>query len=120
MPDLGGCYRLPRLIGLGRATEMALTARRVGAEEALAMGLCDVALTSDDPQAEAFAYARTLANGPGAVRRIPRLMRENLDRDRAAGLEAEREAQIKTIAGPDFTEAVTAGWQQRDPSFVGR
>ncbi|MFT6943163.1 MAG: enoyl-CoA hydratase/carnithine racemase [Nitriliruptoraceae bacterium] len=120
VPDLGACYRLPRLVGLGRATELALTARRVGAEEALAMGLCDVGLTSDDPQSEALAFATRLAHGPGAVRRIPRLMRENLARDRAAGLHAERVTQLEAMAGPDFPEAVTAGLQQRAPRYVGR
>src|SRR5205807_1815105 len=39
LPDLGGTQRLPRLIGLGRAKELAMTARRVGADEALHMGL---------------------------------------------------------------------------------
>lgn len=120
VPDLGGCHRLPRLVGLGRATDLALTARRVSGEEAVAMGLCDRLLPGDDPQGEAMDYVRTLANGPGAVRRIPRLMRENLDRDRTTALAAERATQLATMAGPDFTEAVTAGLQQRDPEFVGR
>lgn len=120
VPDLGGCHRLPRLVGLGRATELAVTARRVSGQEAVAMGLCDQVLPTEQPQEAAFAYARRLAHGPGAVRRIPRLMRENLDRDRTTALAAERAAQLETMAGPDFTEAVTAGLQQRDPSFVGR
>ena len=120
VPDLGGCHRLPRLVGLGRATELALTARKVSGEEAVAMGLCDQLLVGEDPQTEAFDYARRLANGPGAVRRIPRLMRENLGRDRTTGLAAERATQMRTMAGPDFTEAVTAGLQGRDPEFVGR
>jgi enoyl-CoA hydratase/carnithine racemase len=120
LPDLGGCWRIPRLVGLGRATEMALTARRVSGTEALAMGLCDVELVTDDPQTEALAFATKLANGPGALRHIPRLMRENLERDRVAGLGAERAAQMATMAGPDFTEAVTAGFEGRPPVFLGR
>ncbi len=120
VPDLGGCHRLPRLVGLGRATELAVTARRVSGQEAVAMGLCDQVLPGEDPQEAAFAYARRLAHGPGAVRRIPRLMRENLERDRTTALAAERATQLETMAGPDFTEAVTAGLQQRDPNFVGR
>jgi enoyl-CoA hydratase/carnithine racemase len=120
VPDLGGCHRLPRLVGLGRATELALTARRISGQEAVAMGLCDQVLSDDEPQEEAFAYARRLAHGPGAVRRIPRLMRENLQRDRTTGLAAERATQMATMAGPDFTEAVTAKLQGRPPEFVGR
>ena len=120
VPDLGGCYRLPRLVGLGRATELALTARRVTGTEAVAMGLCDDILPDEGPADAAFAYARRLAHGPGAVRRIPRLMRENMARDRTTALAAERATQMRTMTGPDFTEAVTAGLQGRDPEFVGR
>lgn len=120
VPDLGGCHRLPRLVGLGRATDLALTARRVEAEEAVTMGLCDRLLPAEDPMGAAMDYVRELAEGPGAVRRIPRLLRENLDRDRTTGLAAERATQMATMAGPDFREAVTAGLQGRDPEFVGR
>jgi enoyl-CoA hydratase/carnithine racemase len=119
VPDLGGTYRLPRLIGLGRATELAMTARRVGADEALAMGLAEVRLGADDPLGDAFAYARRLAHGPASVRRVARLMRENLGRDRAAGLLAEAETQHECIQGHDFGEAVSARLEGRDPVFTG-
>jgi enoyl-CoA hydratase/carnithine racemase len=105
VPDLGGTHRLPRLVGQGRATELILTARRVGAEEALAIGL---------------AWTAALAAGPGAVRRVPRLVRENWDRTRDAALDAERTAQLACLAGPDTTEAVTAFMEKRDPEFTGR
>lgn len=120
IPDLGGTYRLPRLLGQGRATELILTARTVGAEEALAIGLADVAVEGDDARAEALAWTARLAAGPGAVRRVARLVRENLARSRDDALHAEREAQMACMAGPDATEAVTAHFQERDPEFVGR
>ncbi len=119
VPDLGGTYRLPRLIGLGRATELAMTARKVSASEALSMGLAEIALGADDPQGEAFAYARRLAHGPASVRAVPRLARENLARDRAGALRAEAEAQIRCIEGHDFGEAVRAQREGRPPAFTG-
>jgi enoyl-CoA hydratase/carnithine racemase len=119
VPDLGGSWRLPRLVGLGRATEMTLTARRVGAEESLAVGLAELRLEGEDPRAAAHEIAARLAAGPGAVRRAPRLLRENLGRDRQQALAAEARTQLQCLAGPDFTEAVTAGLEGRAPIFTG-
>lgn len=120
VPDLGGTYRLPRLVGLGRATELALSARRFDATEALAGGFAQIALDGDDPQADALGHARQLAAGPGAVRRVPRLLRENLGRDREAALAAEADAQAACISGADFAEAVAAQQEDRRPRFVGQ
>lgn len=119
VPDLGGSYRLPRLIGLGRATEMTMTARRVDAEEARAIGLAELALDGPDPQAAAHDIAARFAAAPGSVRRAPRLLRENLGRDRQAALRAEAETQLACLRGPDFAEAVAAAMEGRSPSFGG-
>lgn len=119
IPDLGGTWRLPRLVGLGRATELTLSARRVDAEEALAIGLAELRLDPADPLEDAHELARRLAAGPGAVRRAPRLLRENLGRDRDAALGAEAQAQLACLQGPDFAEAVAAGMEGRTPRFTG-
>jgi enoyl-CoA hydratase/carnithine racemase len=119
VPDLGGTWRLPRLVGLGRATELTLSARRVEAAEARAIGLAEVSLGSDDPLARAHELAARLAAGPGSVRRAPRLLRENVDRGRDAALRAEAEAQLACMRGPDFAEAVAAGMEGRAPRFTG-
>ena len=120
VPDLGGTYRLPRLVGPGRATELAMTARRFDAEEALATGFAELALPAEDPQAAAHDHAARWAAGPGSVRRIPRLVRENLRRERTDALAAEIAAQEAAVSGPDVREAVTAHLEGREPRFEGR
>jgi enoyl-CoA hydratase/carnithine racemase len=117
IPDLGGTHRLPRLVGLGRATELTVTGRRVDAEEAVRIGLAEIAV---EDLAEAHALAVRLAAGPGAVRRAPRLLRENLLRGRDEALAAERRTQLACLGGPDFAEAVAAAVEDREPRFTGR
>lgn len=119
VPDLGATTRLPRLVGLGRATELALTARRVAAADALAIGLAEVALPADDPLGAAHALAARLAAGPAAVRRLPGLLRDNAGRDRAHAHAAEVAAQLACLAGPDVAEAVAARREARPPRFTG-
>ncbi len=119
VPDLGGTYRLPRLVGQGRATELALSGRVFPSDAAVFMGIAEMSLRKEDPQADALLHATKLANGPYARREIARLVRENTGRPRAEALRAEAEAQQRCIAHPDFAEAVTAGLEGRDPSFTG-
>jgi len=120
IPDLGGTHRLPRLIGPGRTTELAMTARTFDAEEALRIGFAELALGAEDPQAVAHEHAARLAAGPAAVRAVPRLVRENLARDRTGALAAEIAAQTAAVGGADVREAVTAHLEGRPPRFAGR
>ncbi|MEX2548834.1 MAG: enoyl-CoA hydratase-related protein [Nitriliruptoraceae bacterium] len=120
IPDLGGTHRLPRLIGPGRTTELAMTARRFDAEEARRIGFAEIALPGEDAQGAAHTLAARLAAGPGSVRQLPRLIRENLDRDRAGALAAEIVAQEAAVTGPDVAEAIAAHRAGRQPRFVAR
>lgn len=119
IPDLGATYRLPRLIGQGRATELALSGRTLPSDAAIMLGLGEIGLRKGKEQADAFEHAKRLANGPHAVREIPRLMRENRNRDRQEALKMEAEAQVRCIEGPDFKEAVAAKIEGREPKFHG-
>lgn len=121
LPDLGATYRLPRLVGLGRATDLAVSGRVIGAETAHAWGLVDALLDGEDFEAAALAYASALAAGPTlATGAVPGLMRDNLARSREAALAAERRAQARCLGSEDFREAARAAGEGRGPRFHGR
>lgn len=120
IPDLGGTYRLPRLIGLSRATDLAVSARDVDASTALAWGLVDAILDGDDFDGQARAYAARLAAGPTvATGAIPQLMRMAMSATREEALRAERRAQAACLRSTDFAEAVGAAKEGRAPRFTG-
>lgn len=121
LPDLGGTYRLPRLVGLSRAIDLAVSARDLDAATALAWGAVDAVLDGDDFDGQAHAYTTRLARGPTvATGTVPGLMRRGLDTTRDAALAAERRAQMACLASADFGEAVAAVAEGREPRFAGR
>ena len=119
-PGYGGTVRLPRLVGKGRALDLLLTARMVGAEEALQMGLVNRVVPSDKLMAESEQLLRTiLTNGPLAVR----LCIEAVD----AGLEMSLEEALLLEANhfgllastDDMREGMGAFLEKRTASFRG-
>jgi len=121
IPDLGGTQRLPRLIGLGRAKELVMTGRKVGAAEALAWGLVNRVVPRDRLEEETLTWARELAAGPPlAVAAAKRLAGSALDMPVSAGLEREVAVNRRLLATEDFREAVTARFEKRQPSFHAR
>lgn len=121
IPDLGGLTRLPRLIGLSRATDMAVRARRVDADTAVTWGLVDVVVEPEELDAQARAYTAELAAGPTlAIGVVPGLLRQSFVTDRDQMLAAERAHQQRCLASADFAEAARAAVEQRPPTFAGR
>lgn len=120
VPDLGASWRLPRLIGQGRATELMLEARRVDADEALRIGLAEVRLDGDDALAAGHEVAARWAVGPEVLRHLPRLVREAGGLPKESALAAEAQLQLKVLSGGDVREAMQAALEGRAPTFVPR
>src|SRR5690349_16771375 len=119
--DYGIAWLLTRLVGTARARELMFTGDRVDAARCEAIGLVNRVVPDDKLQAEAFALAKSLAEGP---RLALRYMKDNLDEallfdfETAREHEAERLVRLTTTA--DHKEAVQAFIEKRKAVFTGR
>lgn len=121
MPDGGGTFHLPRLIGLGRALEHQLLGTRFDAERALAIGLVNRVVPVETLEAEVRAVTDQLAAAaPLAVRAIKRALRDGLDGTLDHALERERNGQLALLGSADAREGVAAFLARRPASFSGK
>ncbi len=121
LPGGGGTQRLPRLIPLGRALEMLYTGNRIGAEEALRLGLVDhvVPMSQLMTRCEAIA-AEICKSAPLAVQRIKHVALRGLDRPLAEGLKLEREHYDWLQTTEDAREGAQAFAEKRPPNWKSR
>ena len=121
VPDSGGTYFLPRLVGMARAKALALLGDRLPAEQALAMGLIYAVVEPDQLLAEARALAARLAQMPTlAIGLAKRALHTSAKGDLDAALELERDLQGVASRSQDYQEGVKAFQEKRKPKFVGR
>jgi enoyl-CoA hydratase/carnithine racemase len=120
--ELGTSYNLTRLVGPGRAAEIAYTARIVEADEAASIGLVNRIIPAEKLFDEALAMARLIAtNSPGGVRMSKRAIQRNQEiTSYAAALELENRGQALLTRTDDMPEALTAFKEKREPRFTGR
>lgn len=120
IPGAGGTQRLPRLIGIPRAKELIFTARRLGAEEAIRLGLVDRVAPAGQAMASALALAREiLPNGPIALRMAKRAIRLGAGLDMAAGLALEEACYAEVLPTRDRLEGLAAFREKRKPQYKG-
>lgn len=118
VPDAGSLFFLSRMLGLSKATELALTGEPLAAEEALRLGLLAAVEPSDQLLSAAIDRARRLAEGP---RETYALIKRGLERALNLDLEQalELESQLQTLAArtPGVQEAIRAFVEKRQPKF---
>jgi 2-(1,2-epoxy-1,2-dihydrophenyl)acetyl-CoA isomerase len=120
IPDAGATYLLPRLVGSGRAFEIAALGAPIDAEEALALGLANRVVESSEVLGSAVEIAAFLAAGPASLGLIKRALNSSLDATLDQQLELEAELQGQAAETEDCAEAITAFKERRKAHFRGR
>ncbi|MFM9368319.1 enoyl-CoA hydratase/isomerase family protein [Streptomyces sp. Da 82-17] len=121
VPDGGGAYLLPRLVGPQRAKELMFFGDAVSAAEAERLGLVNRVVPAGELERTARAWAERLAQGPTrALALTKQLVNASLDGDRAAAFAAEAAAQEINMTTADAGEGVASFVERRSPEFRGR
>jgi enoyl-CoA hydratase/carnithine racemase len=121
VPGAGGTQRLARLVGLGRALDMALSADHISAEEAMRIGLVSRLVPLADLHATVEALAARIAGfAPLSVLLVKEAVRESLEMDLATGLKMEADFSALIASTEDRVEAGRAFREKRKPVFKGR
>jgi 2-(1,2-epoxy-1,2-dihydrophenyl)acetyl-CoA isomerase len=119
IPDMGGAFLLPRLVGTHRAKELLFTGDRIDAEEAARIGLINRVVAPEDLDDAAYGMARRLANMPTvAIGAIKELVHREPDIDQY--FETARHALFTMTHTDDHKEGVKAFEEKREPAFKGR
>jgi enoyl-CoA hydratase/carnithine racemase len=119
--DMGAAYLLPRIVGLGRATELLTLGDKVTAERALAIGLAMDVVDDDELPTRTHELARRLADGPAlAFATTKTLISRELDMDLASAIELEASTQALLMLSHDHREFYSSWTEKRPPVWEGR
>ncbi len=119
--DMGSAYLLPRVVGLGRASELLLLGDRVDADAAVAMGLATRVVADDGLAGETETLARRLATGPTLAYGATKvLLGRELDMDLGSSIELEAFTQALLMTTEDHAEFYRAFTGKRQPDWKGR
>jgi enoyl-CoA hydratase/carnithine racemase len=118
--DMGAAYLLPRLVGLGRATELLILGDEVDAERAAAIGLATRVVDDEQLPAATAELGRKLADGPALAYSTTKvLLTRELDLALGDAVEMEALAQALLMKSDDFGEFYSAWTEGRSPAWTG-
>jgi enoyl-CoA hydratase/carnithine racemase len=121
LPDVGGCSRLPSIVGLGNAKELIMTGKVIDGREAHRIGFANRIAPADELDALTEAFTNELLQcAPRAVGMAKRVIDASAKPALAATLEQEVQAQEALAATEDFAEGTKAFFEKRQPTFAGK
>ena len=120
IPDSGGTFILPRLIGMQKATALMMLGDKVGADEAVSMGMIYKSFDDDVFEADSMKIAQQLSVMPTrGLALTKQALNAAMSNDLIAQLELEDKLQLKASASRDYHEGVAAFLEKRSPVFIG-